>query len=287
MLIFFQLLTSIGLVRAERTPRTTSIHDAFEHTLPHRNGLGNLRRTTSNRSRLLAATDEGYFGHILDSKDDKVDTTLPPEIKRDESNVCYAGNYHTPELRQAEGSTEPLVDPPKAVPDPFGWMRDETREDPIVLDHLMTENNWTQKVMAPMENLQQELYDELGESFNENTRMHTIYNNMITLLLLFIVSSIQETDYSTPRLTKANGQYVYYSRTNEGSGYRIYCRAPVPAGDLLEEGEITAELINWDGKAETPILPGEEVYLDGNEVASGHEYSDIGAVSISPRYISS
>jgi protease II len=52
---------------------------------------------------------------------------------------------------------------------------------------------------------------------------------------------------------------------------------------LLEEGEITAELINWDGKAETPILPGEEVYLDGNDVASGHEYSDIGAVSISPR----
>ena len=155
--IFLQIFAGIDLSSARRATRAAppdASRDAFERELPRRLGPGNLRRRPDSvRSRAMAAVNSVS------------DATLPPDTKRNESSFCYAGNYHTPELRQAEGSTEPLVDPPKAVPDPYSWLRDETREDPVVLNHLMGENNFTREVMAPMENLRQELYDELGEIF--------------------------------------------------------------------------------------------------------------------------
>ena len=84
------------------------------------------------------------------------------------------------------------------------------------------------------------------------------------------LSSIQETDYITPR---PRGDYWYYTRTFEGSSYRQYCRAP-KTKDQYE--------IDWDGTKESPILPGEEAYLDVNELAKGKSYCSVGAVKPSP-----
>ena len=66
---------------------------------------------------------------------------------------------------------------------------------------------------------------------------------------------IQETDTSAP---VPWGGFLYYSRTVEGLSYPIYCRRR--------------------GSMEAP----EEVLLDVNELASGHEYTSLGAFELSP-----
>jgi len=45
--------------------------------------------------------------------------------------------------------------------DNYFWLRDDNREDPKVLDYLEQENRYTQKQMAPLADLQTELYQEM------------------------------------------------------------------------------------------------------------------------------
>ena len=80
-----------------------------------------------------------------------------------------------------------------------------------------------------------------------------------------------QTDYTTPR---PRGDYWYYTRTFEGKSYKQYCRAPKTG----EEAAVQA----WDGGKESPILPGEEVYLDVNVLAENKSYCSIGAARVSP-----
>jgi len=70
-----------------------------------------------------------------------------------------------------------------------------------------------------------------------------------------IVGRVQETDTSAPSFFKG---FWNYTRTVEGLDYEIYCRRP--------------------GTMEAP----EEVLLDGNELARGHDYFDLGFVEASP-----
>jgi oligopeptidase B len=170
----------------------------------------------------------------------------PPVARRDEGSFCYAGvsklaNDETP--RQAESSLERLMDPPRAIHDPYGWLRDESREKEEVLAHLNAENAYTEALTEHLEGLRGKIYREM-------------------------LTSIQETDFTVPR---PRGDYLYYSRTFEGKSYSVYCRAPM-----------TAAPIDWDGKPESPILPGEVVLLDVNELARGQKYCSIGAMKASP-----
>ncbi len=70
-----------------------------------------------------------------------------------------------------------------------------------------------------------------------------------------IVGRIQETDTSAPSFFKG---FWNYTRTVEGLDYEIYCR-----------------------RAGTMDAP-EQVLLDGNELARGHDYFDLGFVEASP-----
>jgi len=173
---------------------------------------------------------------------------VAPIARREEDRVVLAGVLNDPEsklIRQSEDSTEKLLDPPIGVPDPYGWLRDEKREDKEVLDHLKAENTYTEKLTDHLDGLRTKLYDEM-------------------------LSSIQETDYTLPR---PKGKYVYYSRTFEGKSYTTYYRAP---------REDVPDVIDWDGKAESPVLPGEEIVMDVNQLAEGRKYCSMGAVSTSP-----
>ena len=171
----------------------------------------------------------------------------PPKARREEDRAVLVGKVEGP-TRQSEASTEPLLDPPVSVPDPYGWMRDETRTNQEVLDHLRAENAYTEALTSHLGDLRESLYKEL-------------------------LSSIQETDYSLPR---PRGDYVYYSRTIEGKAYTVYCRAPKPADDF--------DMTSWDGSADSPILPNEEILLDVNELAKGKSYCDTGTVKTSPSH---
>jgi oligopeptidase B len=178
--------------------------------------------------------------------------TKPPVAERDEDRVVYAGAAPPgwdPELpRQSDESIEPLMDPPVAIPDPYGWMRDEKRTSERVLSHLKAENDYTQHQTAHLKDLRDTLYQEM-------------------------LGSIQETDYTTPR---PHGPHAYYTRTYQGKAYTVYCRAPI-------ESLLKASNHNWDGSIESPVLENEVVLLDVNELAKDKPYCDV-AMKVSPSH---
>ncbi|HEX5810102.1 MAG TPA: hypothetical protein VFY25_15645, partial [Anaerolineales bacterium] len=112
--------------------------------------------------------------------------------------------------------------------DNYYWMRD--RSDPEVLKYLHAENDYLEEIMGHTKSLQETLYTEMK-------------------------SRIKETDYTVP---EKKGEYYYYSRTEEGKQYPIYCRKK--------------------GSLESP----EEILLDQNDLAEGKSFCSVGALTVSP-----
>ncbi|WP_440104661.1 S9 family peptidase [Streptosporangium sp. H16] len=75
-----------------------------------------------------------------------------------------------------------------------------------------------------------------------------------------------ETDLSVPT---RKGDWWYYSRTEEGKQYGLQCR-------VAADGETPPEVKAGES------LPGEEVLLDGNELAGDSDFFSIGTSSVSP-----
>ncbi|WP_068123966.1 S9 family peptidase, partial [Nocardioides massiliensis] len=132
------------------------------------------------------------------------------------------------------------------VNDEYEWLRD--KEDPETLAYLDAENAWTQVRTAHLAELRQQLFDEI--------KAHT-----------------QETDLSVPTRV---GDYWYYGRSIEGKEYGISCRCPVDSPDDWTPPQLDA---TTEVGAE---IPGEEILLDSNELAEGHEFFSLGGASVSP-----
>jgi oligopeptidase B len=119
--------------------------------------------------------------------------------------------------------------------DDYFWLRDRT--NPAVIDYLRAEDSYTAAVMAPTKPLQETLYAEM-------------------------LGRIKETDSSA---AYPDGAWLYYSRTEEGKQYRIFCRRP-RRGDAAAE-QVLVDL-NQLGKGEKFIGIGSyEVSNDGNLLA--------------------
>lgn len=132
--------------------------------------------------------------------------------------------------------------------DDWWWLRD--REDPGVIAHLEAENAYTEAMTAHLAPLRKRLYAE-------------------------IVARIKETDLSVP---VRKGPFAYYARTAEGQQYPIHCRRPATAAEPAgpqDGGPEPAE-----EPAEAP--PDEQVLLDENLEAFGHDYFSLGSYAISP-----
>lgn len=188
----------------------------------------------------------------------------PPVPYRDEDAFVFAGELpkealvddeNPPPIRQSKLSQNPLLSPPRRIPNPYGWMRDDSRTNTTVLDHLREENEYTRQMTQHLDGLTGELYEEF-------------------------LSAIEETDYTSPAACDA---YWYYSRFIEGLSYPIYCRAP------RNEDELYPPPINerWNEKCENafdmqPLLPDEEVYLHLPKMASKKKYLAAGAIKVSP-----
>ena len=117
--------------------------------------------------------------------------------------------------------------------DDYAWLRE--RQSPEVIAYLEAENAYCDAVMEPTAGLQKTLYDEM-------------------------VSHIKETDVSVPF---HDGGYWYYSRTEQGSQYPVYCRKKgspdaVP-GDDVQEG----------------------IVLDVNELAANESFMAVNAFTVS------
>lgn len=111
--------------------------------------------------------------------------------------------------------------------DNYFWLRE--RENLEVKAYLLAENAYADAIMSPTIPLQEALYKE-------------------------VLSHIKETDLSVPY---RDGDYYYYSRTEQGKNYTIFCR---------KKGSLNAK---------------EEIILDVNELAKGLPYLGIGAVEVS------
>src|ERR1700760_4622961 len=116
-------------------------------------------------------------------------------------------------------------------------------KDPEVIAYLEAENAYTEAQTAGLGDLRSAVFDEI--------RART-----------------QETDLSVP---VRKGNWWRYTRTVEGQQYSIQCRR------LVRDGEVTPPMPE-DGKP----LDGEEVLLDGNELAEGKAFFSLGALSVSP-----
>ncbi|HEY0727160.1 MAG TPA: S9 family peptidase, partial [Pyrinomonadaceae bacterium] len=106
--------------------------------------------------------------------------------------------------------------------DDYFWLRE--KNNPAVIEHLKAEEAYTEQVMKPTAALQEKIYKEM-------------------------LSHIKQTDTNVPYRW---GDYFYYSRTEEGKQYPIYCR---------KRGNLNAP---------------EEVVIDQNELAKGQKFMSIG-----------
>ena len=131
--------------------------------------------------------------------------------------------------------------------DDYEWLRD--KEDPAVLAHLEAENAYTEQRTEHLAGLRQRIFDE-------------------------IKARTQETDLSVP--TRNRGHW-YYGRSFEGREYGASCRVPVS-----DESDWTPPQPAENLGPDQPALPGEELLLDLNVLAEGHEFFSLGGSSISP-----
>jgi len=120
----------------------------------------------------------------------------------------------------------------RTLVDDYAWLRE--RDNPEVTAYLEAENAYTAAVLEPTAELQKNLYAEM-------------------------LSHIKETDVSVPF---RDGQFWYYSRTEEGAQYPIYCRTA--------------------GSAERPAADApEQAVLDVNELAKGEAFMAVSSLTVS------
>jgi len=112
--------------------------------------------------------------------------------------------------------------------DNYFWLRDKS--SPEVIKYLEDENKYTEEQLADTKPLQEKIYKE-------------------------IVSRIRETDMGVPM---KRDDYFYYTRTEQGKNYPIYCR---------KKGSVNGA---------------EEILLDANQLAAGQKYFQMGIYSVSP-----
>jgi oligopeptidase B len=112
--------------------------------------------------------------------------------------------------------------------DDYFWLR--YREDPEVLKYLTAQNEYLEEVMGHTKPLQEALLAEMK-------------------------ARIRETDSTVP---EKRGEYFYYTRTELGEQYPIFCRRK----DSMENPE--------------------EILLDQNILAEGKTFCSVSAFSVSP-----
>ncbi|UGS27920.1 S9 family peptidase [Microbacterium resistens] len=127
------------------------------------------------------------------------------------------------------------------VEDPYEWLR--AKDDPEVIAHLEAENAYTEERTAHLAPLRETLFAE-------------------------IKGRVQETDLSVPT---RRGDWWYYGRTVEGQQYGLQCRARI-----ADDGDWVPPVLD----PQIPV-PGEEILLDGNAEAEGHDFFSLGAFDVS------
>jgi oligopeptidase B len=105
--------------------------------------------------------------------------------------------------REGENNGEnPTMNPPRELEDPYFWLRDDDRKDEEVLGYIKAENQYCEAQTAHLQALRDELYAEMK-------------------------GHLKETDEEAPY---RYGEWMYYTRTEEGKSYTIHCRRGLEPG---------------------------------------------------------
>ncbi|MGL5823347.1 MAG: S9 family peptidase [Nocardioides sp.] len=131
--------------------------------------------------------------------------------------------------------------------DDYEWLR--AKDDPAVIGYLEAENAYTEARTAHLAALRETIFSE-------------------------IKSRTQETDLSVPT---RNRRHWYYSRSFAGKEYGATCRVPISGDDDWTPPQPAVDCL-----PDEPALPGEQVLLDLNLLAAGHEFFSMGGSSVSP-----
>lgn len=113
--------------------------------------------------------------------------------------------------------------------DDYAWLREKS--SPEVIAYLEAENAYSAALMNETETLQKDLYDEM-------------------------VGHIKETDVSVPYPDRG---YLYYTRTEQGCQYPIYCRKSRQPEDVI----------------------GEQIMLDVNALAKDEDFMAVDVLTVS------
>ncbi|WP_300676954.1 S9 family peptidase [Nocardioides sp.] len=131
--------------------------------------------------------------------------------------------------------------------DDYEWLRD--KENPEVIGYLEANNAYTEERTAHLADLRARLFDEIKQR---------------TL----------ETDLSLP--VRRRG-YWYYGRSFAGREYGASCRVRVTDPD-----DWTPPTPDTTVAPDQPALAGEEVLLDLDALATGHDFFSLGGSAVSP-----
>ncbi|HPV69366.1 MAG TPA: S9 family peptidase, partial [Sphingorhabdus lacus] len=116
--------------------------------------------------------------------------------------------------------------------DDYYWLKDQsypTIDDAEILEHLKAENAYFDAQMAPQAALTETIFQEMK-------------------------GRVKEDDSSVPQ---KDGDYIYWSKFEEGAQYRKHYRKPVAGGP-------------------------DQLILDENELAKGKDYFRLGSAEVSP-----
>ena len=116
--------------------------------------------------------------------------------------------------------------------DDYYWLKDQsypTIDDAEILEHLKAENAYFEAQMAPQAALTETIFQEMK-------------------------GRVKEDDSSVPQ---KDGDYIYWSKFEEGAQYRKHYRKPAAGGP-------------------------DQLILDENELAKGKDYFRLGAAEVSP-----
>jgi len=132
------------------------------------------------------------------------------------------------------------------VVDPYEWLR--AKDDPAVIAHLESENAHTAAETAHLEPLRELIFEE-------------------------VKTRTKQDDTSVPY---RQGRWWYYARAAEGAQYPVHCRCPAGPDD--------GTVATWTPPEVAPgiDIADEQVILDCNARAQGHDFYSLGGLEISP-----
>ena len=128
--------------------------------------------------------------------------------------------------------------------DEYYWLRDDKRQNPEMLAYLQAENAYADAVLAPLQGVQNRLYEE-------------------------IVARIKQDDSSVPYRERG---WWYYSRFETGKDYPIHARRADANG---------VDALSIQRANEAGDFSGEQVLLDVNTLAEGKDFYQVGGFTVS------